>query len=316
MHNGHPTPSILRSLLNGDNQIKDEKATFSFNSLKNDPTTLQFYTGVYTVPIFMWILEIIGQKVTYVNEQLCMEDHLFIVLMKLKLGLLNKDLGYRFGVSGGIVSKIIAKWVPHLAALMKELIVWPNKVTVHQLLPHSFRRKFIHARCIIHCTEVFIERSSDLTVRAQTWSTYRHNNTMKYIVAITPAGAVSFISKGYGGRISTKEIATQSGFFNLVEYGDEILSERGFAIRDELAKRGAILRIPNFTKGKKQLSGGQVEQSRKLSKVRLHVERMISKLKSFHILQKSIPTSHIHLLDHFVTAIAGLINLAPCDVVQ
>ena len=40
----------------------------------------------------------------------------------------------------------------------------------------------------------------------------------------------------------------------------------------------ARVRIPSFTKGKKQLSGIEVEQTRHIANVRIHVERVIGVL--------------------------------------
>ncbi|KAG1943752.1 hypothetical protein F2P79_014867 [Pimephales promelas] len=74
---------------------------------------------------------------------------------------------------------------------------------------------------------------------------------------------------GWGGRVSDKQITAESGFYDLLEHNDEILADRGFTIRDELATRGATLRIPHFTKGKKQLSAQEVDTSRRLSNVDL-----------------------------------------------
>ena len=42
--------------------------------------------------------------------------------------------------------------------------------------------------------------------------------------------------------------------------------------------------IPSFTKGKKQLSGAEVEMSRKLAHVRIHMERVMGHLRKFLIL--------------------------------
>ena len=36
--------------------------------------------------------------------------------------------------------------------------------------------------------------------------------------------------------------------------GDRILADRGFNIKEELSALGPTLKIPSFTKGKKQLS--------------------------------------------------------------
>jgi len=54
---------------------------------------------------------------------------------------------------------------------------------------------------IIDCFEVFIDRPASLMERAQTWSNYKKHNTYKFLIGITTQGSVSFISKGWGGRV-------------------------------------------------------------------------------------------------------------------
>jgi hypothetical protein len=83
---------------------------------------------------------------------------------------------------------------------------------------------------------VFIERPHNLTARAQTWSNYKHNNTIKYLVSITPSGAVNCISKEWGGRVSDKEITLKSGYIYKLSHGDEVLADRGFLVSEELVK--------------------------------------------------------------------------------
>lgn len=132
---------------------------------------------------------------------------------------------------------------------------------------------------------------------------------LKYLIAITPAGAISYLSPGWGGRVSDKQITKESGFLELLEPMDEVLADRGFLIRDELAACGAILRIPHFTKGKKQLSALEVDTSRQLSRVRIHVERVIGRWKNFKILQTVIPVSQVDMLDDVVIVCGALTNL-------
>ena len=48
---------------------------------------------------------------------------------------------------------------------------------------------------MIDCTEIYIERPLNLQARAQTSYNYKNTNTMKYLIAITPVGAVSFLSR-------------------------------------------------------------------------------------------------------------------------
>ena len=64
-----------------------------------------------------------------------------------------------------------------------------------------------------------------------------------------------------------------------------VLADCGFNIADELAIRGATLQIPAFTRGKNQLSSAEVEHSRRLARVRIHVEHVIGQMKKYTILR-------------------------------
>ena len=55
---------------------------------------------------------------------------------------------------------------------------------------------------IIDCSEIFIERPKNLAARAQNWSNYKHNNLAKYLIGITPSGAIMFLYAGWDGRVS------------------------------------------------------------------------------------------------------------------
>ena len=69
---------------------------------------------------------------------------------------------------------------------------------------------------IIDCTEVFIERPSDLLASAQVWSNYKHHSTVKFLIGITPQGTISFVSKCAGGCMSDKEITEKSRIMDLL----------------------------------------------------------------------------------------------------
>ena len=83
--------------------------------------------------------------------------------------------------------------------------MWSNHGTIRRHLPRSFKRNFKDCVYIIDCKEIFIERPKNLTGRAQTWSNYK-NNTLKYLIGITPAATIIFLSLGWGGRMSDKQI--------------------------------------------------------------------------------------------------------------
>ena len=53
-----------------------------------------------------------------------------------------------------------------------------------------------------------------------------------------------------------------------------VMADRGFTIEEDFATGGVTLKIPIFTKNKKQISAKDVHNSRKISNVRIHVERV------------------------------------------
>jgi hypothetical protein len=125
------------------------------------------------------------------------------------------------------------------------LIMWPSKGQIWRQLPQCFRRVYPNIRCIIDCTEVFTETPSALDVQARLWSEYKHHTTIKFLVAITPNGALSnYVSPCYGGRATDKFIVQDCGFLKLLQPLDQVMADRGFKIREELMMYQADLCIP------------------------------------------------------------------------
>jgi len=76
-----------------------------------------------------------------------------------------------------------------------------------------------------------------------------------------------------------------------------------------LNEKGAFLKSPKFTRGKRQLSAKEVDESRQLAHVRIHVERVIGRLKDYRILQTIIPICQVDLLDDVMAVVCGATNL-------
>ena len=95
--------------------------------------------------------------------------------------------------------------------------------------------------------------------------------------------------------------------------GDTILADRGFDTKETVGLYCATITMPAFTKGKKQLSG-EVEQSRQITNVRIHVERVIGLIRQkYQILQGTQPVEFVTpkdnstLLDKVVSVSCSLI---------
>jgi len=86
----------------------------------------------------------------------------------------------------------------------------------------------------VKCTEFLIDHSSDLKGRCQTWSNYKQHNTIKFLIAVTPQGKISCVSKAWGGRVSHQYIAEHCGILDKLLPEDFVLADRGFTIQDSV----------------------------------------------------------------------------------
>ena len=146
---------------------------------------MTFFTGL-NCSRFIWLFNKAKSSIKTLYKKLSLEDHMLVPLMKLKLGLLNKDLAVRFDIATSRMSKIFRSLVPLIAAHMTNLIVWPDHGTIRRYLCRSSKMNFKDCVCTIDCSGIFIERPKNLTARVKTWSNYKHNNTSKYLIGILP----------------------------------------------------------------------------------------------------------------------------------
>lgn len=204
---------------------------------------------------------------------------------------------------------------------LSPLIYWPEREELWQTMPQCFQYSFgKKTTVIIDCFEVFIQKPANLLARAQTFSSYKHHNTVKVLIGITPQGSISFVSKAWGGRTSDKFLTENCGLMNKLLPGDLVMADRGFTIHDIVALKRAELAIPAFTKGKSQLDPVDVESTRGIANVRIHVERVIGLLRNkYTILQGTLSTDYlitseqrqVPLIDRILRVCSGLVNLCP-----
>lgn len=306
-------------------RLKDmiKLSTFDEATLEKDDEKVITMTGMPTYAklhvVFMFVFSLLPTGTILSPFQ-----QLILTLMRLKMNLPLALLSCIFRVSVPTASRTFRNTIEALnAKLVPALVFWPNRDELMLSMPMVFRQVFRRCACIIDCFEIFIEKPGDPRARAQTYSNYKHNHTIKYLIGITPQGTVSFISKGWGGRTSDKHLTERCGFLDKLNPGDVILADRGFDVADSVGLFNAQLKIPAFTRGKKQLSPVELESTRGLASVRIHVERVIGEARNrYTILQSRIgiqmcEAEHPHALtplDKIVQVCCALINVAPSIV--
>ena len=141
------------------------------------------------------------------------EQEFFLVLVRLRLGLLEEDLATRCGMPQSQMSRIFITWVDFLHTRFRTYPIWPARGSINTTMPVVFKAMYPSTRVVIDCTEIFIERPSSFQSQSATCSTYKSHNTAKGLVGISPSGAVTFVSDLYVGRSSDKQVILDCGIF-------------------------------------------------------------------------------------------------------
>lgn len=226
------------------------------------------------------------------KRSLSSEEELFLFFSRLRCGLMEKDLANRYNISTSQVSNIWITWLDFVHNRLRSIPIWPSISLVHKHMPPSIRENYPQTRVIVDCTEIYIEMPTSPATQSATFSSYKHHNTAKGLIGISPAGNVTFVSELYAGRTSDKERTNDCGILKLSEPGDVIMADRGFTIEQSDLPNGVTVNIPPFlTDESHQLINSAEVTTRRIAHERIHVERAIQKIKKFRILRQVIPLS-------------------------
>lgn len=259
----------------------------------------------------MFIASFLKNRKVGPKRKLSIKEEFVLTLTRIRRGFDVEVLGDIFGVHSSVVSRIFTTWINFLYLELNFLISWPTREQIATNLPKSFKhfpKTIIDYWSIIDCTEFFIKKPSLPSSQRVTWSQYKHHNTFKALISISPTGSFTFISKLFTGCISDRRIVEENGYLEKLEFGDDVMAGRGFLIRDLLAKRSATLNIPPYSMGK-QLSSKAVTKTRRIASARIHVERAIGRLKTFKLLQGVMPLKLHVLFDQIIGVCCVICNL-------
>ena len=136
-------------------------------------------------------------------------------------------------------------------------------------------------------------------------------NTWKKLICITPAGAISFISRSYGGAALDRFITENCGLLDKLNEGDNIMADKRFNISDLLICKQSK---PSFLREKGKFSQINCTVTSNIVKARIHVERAIARIKDFRLLQGAFPLTLKDQLDNIFIICSAITNLAPALV--
>ena len=119
----------------------------------------------------------------------------------------------------------------------------------------------------------------------------------KILIGITPQRSIAFISQGWGGRTSDVHLSENSGLLQKLLYTRwySVSRERIHHSRDSRPVLCWSKTTP-FTWGKRQLSKIEVDAAYRLSRVRIHVERVIGLIQQKYKILESRLSQHYLLI--------------------
>ena len=106
-------------------------------------------------------------------------------------------------------------------------------------------------------------------------------------------------------------ITASESELEILQPGDEIMADKGFLIKDELASVGATLVLPKFLQGKKLFNKEEAAHNKKVASLRVPVERCMERIKNWHILDKKLTITSASLASDIVVVLSAFTNLLP-----
>lgn len=283
--------------------------TFRLTDLLSNRDKLNSFTGLPNEALLTH-LENELRKIGIVDSTLSVRDKIVLTLARIKTNLTFQCLSVLFSVSPPTASQCFKKIAPCLSVILGDAIYWPSKDEVLKNLPKCFQ-KYSNVSAVLDCTEIHCPKPQCLQCRVLSYSHYKGGQTAKFLVSVTPAGLINFVSKAYGGRASDKVISEQCGILeNFEPHSDAVMVDKGFNIESECNQRLITVVQPPFLRKKTQFSEDEAKKTQSIATARVHVERVIQRIKMFKLLSEKVDCDLLPYIDYIFRIVCGLVNLS------
>ncbi|XP_031356423.1 uncharacterized protein LOC116180525 [Photinus pyralis] len=221
------------------------------------------------------------------------------------------ELSIFYNMSVTQVSAIFYTWVQFVylqTCVLRNAFMKGARATDIRHMPACFRLLNDKVTVVLDTTEVRMQMSKNFQQQGNTHSSYKHYNTIKFLVGVSSRGAVVYNSEGYEGSISDIELFKSSDISVFLEEDDVLMADRGFTIQDICDEHKYKLIIPPFLAGRTRLTAEEEILTKKIAKCRITVERSIRRIKSYQILAKPVQISMLPIMSNIFSIICFLVN--------
>lgn len=255
---------------------------------------------------FVWLISVIMSQ----SKIKITETEIFVTLYKLKLNLPVNIICKHFQISRETFSRYFRVGTRVLASYFQNFIFLPPLLKIEQNLPLPFKQRFSNVCLLLGTFEIEIQKPKISEYRAQTRSEHKNTNTIKYLLGSTPDGYISYISKGFGGRISDKNLVEKSDFLDWVPSGTVIMTDRAFKdIKALLMGKGVKVLLSQSVHTSSKPATKKSVQIKTFKNLSVHLERVLKSVREFKFLNSVVSHKHIGYLNDIVLISCGLVNL-------
>ncbi|XP_058442959.1 uncharacterized protein LOC131438137 [Malaya genurostris] len=245
------------------------------------------------------------------HSSVSLEEEVLIVFIKLKTNLTFRCISGIFRLHSQTISSCFHRTLPYLSAALKPLIYWPSEKQIANNTPYYFRPDFEDVVAVLDCTEISIMKPKCLHCRINTYSHYKSRETAKYLVGVSPGGSIIYISAGYGGKTSDKQIVLEEKVLDRFKPGQAVMTDKGFMIGKECEQKGIKLVRPPFLHAPaKQLSRMDATLNISIAAARVHVERAIQRIRIFSFFNSKVDSRFVPVLDELIIIACAIVNLS------
>ena len=159
-------------------------------------------------------------------------EKLFICLLRLRRGFTVKTMAIHLSspqrrIEETYIRRIFITFIQLMYKVFRDMetVMFPTKEHLRKFLPKVFKTSK-NVRCSVDCTEFRIEASRNFARQGNTYSSYKHSNTFKCLIAVTPNGGACFVSDLFEGDINDVEVFRESGILRHIDPNDILLVDR------------------------------------------------------------------------------------------
>lgn len=299
------------------NTIEDFLPKFSVFDFITSDTKLNSWTGLPSFDLLNAIEDCLYTAfpdilTTSKLNRCSVRERIVLCFVKLKTNMSFVCLADLFNVSNDTVTRVFGQMITFLSQALKPLIYFPTVEENKANMPIAFRKYgYQNVRSIIDCSEVKVQAMKCTNCRISTYSPYKKDYTMKFMMNITPGGFISHISDVYSGKASDKFIFIEEKLIEKFDCpNDAIMVDKGLMIEDEVIEHELTLVRPSFFRSEmEQFEEEETIKNTRIASLRVHVERALQRVKIFAVMTDRMEYNLHPYVNEILVVVAAVANL-------